>query len=448
MKQENVLPQRRSQMNDTTAHNTIPFPGVRYDAEKIGSIEAVVAPPYDVISPEQRVLLCSQHACNVANLTLGQEKQDDTDSENRYTRAGKLLSQWQREGALRQDDSPAYYVYDQEFGINGTTYTRRAFFAAVRLEPFGRRILPHEETMPGPRADRLRLIKACPANLSPIFGLYPDAGREIAALLDEGIGTPEVSFVDTTGIRQTLWRLDDPGINARISELMADKPIYIADGHHRYETALLYRDLADQAEGGLAPNDPRNFVMIASVALSDPGLVVLPAHRVIGGIEGFDVAAMLDRLAARFNIAAVDAAAPVPAMLEGMKGRKHTFGIYSGGKAWTISLKNEAMADENPVERSQAWKRLDVSVLVGLILDDTLGFTHEDLSDPRRVAYVKDDAAAAELVDSNQYQFACYLNPTGLHELETIAQGGERMPPKSTYFYPKLLTGLVMRKLR
>jgi len=445
--QQTTTPHTRSDDIDETS-NTIPFPGVRYNCEKLGRIEAVVAPPYDVISPEQRRRLCSQHPCNVANLTLGQDKPGDNDADNRYIRAGNLFRAWLNDSVLRQDDTPAYYVYDQEFSLDNRTYTRRAFFSAVRLEPFGGRILPHEETMPGPRADRLRLIQACPANLSPVFGLYPDPDREVAALLAGALGDPEVSFVDPAGIRQTLWRVDDPQVTARVSQLMADRPIYIADGHHRYETALMYRDLADAAEGGLAPDDPRNFVMIACVALSDPGLVVLPAHRVIGGIDGFNVDAMLGRMAERFNVAPVEADGPaVPALLHRMQGKKHTFGIYSGGRAWVLTLKSEKIADENPAPRSTAWKRLDVSVLVWLILEDGLGFTHEDLSNPERVAYVKDASAAAELVDTGKYQFVCYLNATALHELEEVAQGGERMPPKSTYFYPKLLTGLVMRKL-
>ena len=231
---------------------------------------------------------------------------------------------------------------------------------------------------------------------------------------------------------------------------MEDKRIYIADGHHRYETALMYRDHAAEAEGGLQPLDPRNYVMIASVALSDPGLVVLPAHRVIDRIPNFNFHNLIKKLSANFNVRHIEADndSLVPALLREMKGKHHTFGLYAAGEARLLTLKDEAMAEANPVPRSSAWKQLDVSLLVWLILEQGLDFTHEDLSDPERVKYVKDDTEAARLVDGGRYQMVCYLNSTRLDQLEEVAQAGERMPPKSTYFYPKLLTGLVMRKLR
>lgn len=430
--------------------NVMPFKGIRYNTDKLGGIDKLIAPPYDVISPAQRDEFCAKHPHNVVCLTLGHDKEGDNEQTNRYTRAGRMFSQWEEDGALEEDPRPAVYVYDQEYALAGRTLRRRAFLAAVKLEPFGGRVLPHEETMPGPMADRLRLINACPVNLSPIFGLYPDPEQQVASLLDTDRCEPELSFVDYAGIRQTLWKVEVPHVLEQLSRAMQDKRIYIADGHHRYETALEYRDRAADAEGGLEPADPRNYVMIACVALSDPGLVVLPAHRVIGGMPGFDFDRLIERLSATFDVQPVEHSGDsvVQELLGRMDGRVHTFGLYAGGKARMLTLRDEATAHANPAPRSRAWKQLDVSLLVWLILEQGLGFTHEDLSYPERVKYMKDDAEAARLVDGGAYQMVCYLNSTRLDQLEEVARGGERMPPKSTYFYPKLLTGLVMRKLR
>ena len=431
--------------------NFMPFKGIRYNAASIGDVARVVAPPYDVISPYQRDEFCASHPNNVVHLELGKDQPGDDDRDNRYTRAGKVFFQWAAAGALAEDAAPAFYIYDQEFALGAKTLTRRAFFAALRLEPFGNRVLPHEETMPGPRADRLRLITACPVNLSPIFGLYRDPGDAVARLLAAALpAQPDFSFTDFAGVRQTLWKVQRPPLLNQLSELMETKRIYIADGHHRYETALKYRDIATEAQGKLDPADPRNFVMTACVSIADPGLVVLPAHRVIGGVPGFDARKLLAGLAAHFTVKAIPApkrGSAVDALLAKMDGNEHTFGLYSGGKAWMLSLKDPAQADANPAPRGPAWRRLDVSLLVWLILEQGLGLTHDDLANPERVKYVKDPAEAAQHADSGQYQLVCYLNPTRVEQLEAVAQAGDRMPPKSTYFYPKLLTGLVMRRL-
>ena len=429
----------------------MPFKGIRYNTAIVGDIARVVAPPYDVISPEQRDQLSAKHPCNIVHLELGKDQPGDTGRENRYTRAGTAFFKWAGDRCLTEDTAPAFYVYDQQFRLGLRTFTRRAFFAAVRLEPFGSRVLPHEETMPGPRADRLRLITACPVNLSPIFGLYRDPDNSVPELLASALPpAPEFSFEDFDGIKQALWKIDDPQAQARLSELMETKRIYIADGHHRYETALRYRDLAVEAQGKLDSADARNFVMIACVSIADPGLVILPAHRVIGGIAGFEMGRLLEKLAPYFDVAPVNARGRggiVDTLLGTMAGKQHAFGLYSGGTAHSITLRDEADADANPALHTQAWKRLDVSMLVWLILEHGLGLKHDDLSNPEHVTYVKDAADAAALVDAGQYQVACYLNPTRVDQLEEVAQAGERMPPKSTYFYPKLLTGLVMRRL-
>jgi len=417
----------------------VPFQGIRYNLERIGDIAGVIAPPYDVIQPAQRQQLYSTDPHNIVHLDLGKDLPDDDETNNRYVRAGVAYQQWRRESVLVKDSRPAFYVYDQHFKIDGTSFTRRALFAAMRLEPFGRRVLPHEETMTGPREDRLNLLKACPVNLSPILGLYPDADSSAVGVIAAASATlePLISFDDATGCSHTFWKIDEPDAVMAISQQLNERTVYIADGHHRYETALAY--------AGIDSLPAAQYIMTACVSMSDPGLVVLPTHRVVGGIDNFDFDSILHKLAEYFAITALDS----PAVLQqAMHDRRHAIGLYAQDNARLLVLKDAKLADANPAQHSTAWKRLDVSILGWLVLQEALGFSNDDISNPERVAYLKDYSEAVKLVDAGERRMACFLNATRVEELETIAQGCERMPPKSTYFYPKLLNGLVMRELR
>jgi len=415
-----------------------PLQGVRYNLDRIGDIADVIAPPYDVIQPAQREQLYSASPHNIVHLDLGRDLPGDSETNNRYTRAGAMFQRWRNEEVLVKDDQPAFYVYDQRYEIEGRSFTRRALFAAMRLEPYGRRVLPHEETMSSPREDRLKLLKACPVNLSPIFGLYPDTDASVAGAIAGAIpAEPLTSFADATGAGHTLWKIDEPDAVKAISHLLDERTVYIADGHHRYETGLAYSKINKSLAA--------RYIMTACVSMSDSGLVVLPTHRVVGGIDSFDIDSILRRLSEYFTIMAFDSPA---ALLQAMHGKQHALGLYARNNARLLVLKDAKLADTNPAPHSTAWKRLDISILGWLVFDDALGFTNGDLSNPARVAYVKDYGEAVKLVDSGERQMACFLNATRMDELEAVAQAGERMPPKSTYFYPKLPNGLVMRELK
>ena len=281
-----------------------PFRGVRYDMALVGALSDVVAPPYDVIDSALQDKLYAASPFNVIRLELNRPEPDDAPGADRYSRAAKFLKEWRRDGVLRADNEPALYLHDQTFTIEGKTFTRSGFLARVRLEPFGQgRIYPHEQTLSGPKADRLSLYKATGFNLSPVFGLYPDENTEVIRALEAGVRdrTP-LEATDHLGVIHRLWPVTNGTAQTAVSGLMADKSIFIADGHHRYETGLKYRDdLA--ASGELAgDDDPANFVMMQLVGMSDPGLLILPTHRLVTGFAGLTSETLAKALAPEFDI--------------------------------------------------------------------------------------------------------------------------------------------------
>jgi len=262
------------------------FRGLRYDLGRVGSLSDVIAPPYDVIDRALQGELYEKHPANVVRLILNRDEEGDNEQNNRYTRAARFLKDWQREGVLQTEPDPAVYVYHQQFDVDGQTFTRRGFMCRVRLERFGEgKIFPHEETHSGPKADRLKLLTACRANLSQIFGLYPDPENEAQNLLEAAIaGATPLEATDHLGVVHRVWPVRDVKVVSELEGVMGPKPAYIADGHHRYETACNYRDqLAAKHGGELPPDHPANFVLMMCVGMSDPGMIVLPTHRLFRG---------------------------------------------------------------------------------------------------------------------------------------------------------------------
>ena len=273
------------------------FRGLRYDLGHVGELSDVIAPPYDVISPELQDQLYKRHPANVIRLILNRQEAGDDDQNNRYTRAAKFLKNWRSEGALQKESDPALYVYHQIFRYGGRELTRRGFMGSVRLERFGEgKIYPHEETHAAAKADRLLLTRACKANLSQIFGLYPDEQNEAQEILEQAIleKTP-LEAVDHLGVLHRMWPLTDNRVIADVAAVMDPKPMYIADGHHRYETACNYRD--ELASGGpLSTNHPANFVLSMFVSMSDPGMVIMPTHRLFRGLPAISSGELNRRL--------------------------------------------------------------------------------------------------------------------------------------------------------
>jgi len=427
-----------------------PFRGVRYDLAHVGEQSDVSAPPYDVIGPELQDHLYKASPYNIIRLELNKETPDDSAESNRYTRAAKYLRDWLREGVLAEDPHPSFYVYHQTFDVDGKTYTRKGFLARVRLEPFGEgQIYPHEQTLSGPKADRLALFNATRFNLSPVFGLYPDMNEEVLRAAEAGIRdrTP-LEATDHLGVVNRLWPVVDQATHTLVQGLMAAKPIFIADGHHRYETGVNYRDgLAAKGEL-VGPDDPANFTMMMLVGMSDPGLLILPTHRLVSGLPGVTSDELARHLSTDF---AIEVVGDGPAAARGawenieMSGDQDIlgFGTVADGKWITARLRSDARMDELAPDHSAEWRSLGVSILHELVLKALLG----SIGTPT-CTYVHLLDEVIDGVTHRGCDLACLVPPAGMEHVESIASNLEKMPPKSTYFYPKLLSGLVLNPIR
>ncbi len=426
-----------------------PFHGVRFDVARVGALSDVVAPPYDVIDPALQDRLYQASPYNVIRLELNREEPGDTEAQGRYTRAARILKDWLRQGVLREEDHVALYVYEQTFQVEGQTHTRRGFLARVRLEPFGQgKIYPHEQTLSGPKADRLALYHATGFNLSPIFGLYPDADGEVVRAIEAGVRdrTPMVA-TDHLGVENRLWIVDDPRTHTAIRGLMAGKPVFIADGHHRYETGLKYRDERKQSGASSGDDDPSNFCLMMLVGMSDPGLLILPTHRLVSGFPGLTAEALTARLQPEFEVTMTGEAeagcrAAWDAIEQGGEQDLLGFGTVADGRWLVARLRSDVAMDRLAPEHSPDWRSLGVSILHVLVLDALL----KPMGTPS-CRYVHLLREVLDDVGARGCDLACLVPPARMEHVEAIASGLETMPPKSTYFYPKLLTGLVLNPI-
>jgi uncharacterized protein (DUF1015 family) len=351
---------------------------------------------------------------------------------------------------LREEDHPALYVYHQTFEVEGKTYTRKGFLARVRLEPFGRgKIFPHEQTLSGPKADRLALFEATRSNLSPIFGLYPDEQNDVLRAAEAGIRdrTP-LEATDHLGVLNHLWPVYDAEAHTAVQGLIGQRPIFIADGHHRYETGLKFRDDAAAAGALSGPDDPANFCMMMLVGMSDPGLLILPTHRLVNGFAGLTSEGLTARLAPEFAVTPAgegDAGARAAWETVEAEGAQDVlaFGTVADNRWVTARLRSDARMDRLAPEHSPEWRALGVSILHELVLKALLGPVGNPVC---RYVHLLDEV----LTDVNRHgcDLACLVPPAGMEHVESIASNLEKMPPKSTYFYPKLLSGLVINPLR
>ncbi|MCH8921648.1 MAG: DUF1015 domain-containing protein [Planctomycetes bacterium] len=445
--------------------------GLRYDLGHVGSLSDVIAPPYDVIDEQLQDELYKQHAANVVRLILNREEPGDDDSSNRYTRAAKFLKNWRREGVLVPEADPSVYVYHQLFQAGGEEFTRRGFLCGVRLVPFGEgNIYPHEETHGAVKADRLRSISACKANLSPLFAVYPDDEAEAQQLLEATIvGKIPVEATDHLDVVHRIWPVSDLEVISRLSAAMGPKPMYMADGHHRYETACSYRDLlAEQAGGALAAGHPANYTLMMCVGMSDPGMIVLPTHRLFRGLRAMSSSQLAARLGDFFTCRVTgegsDLAEIVWEQIES-EDRQELIGLYTGAdERWTLAeitgAGREKMAEIGP-ERSNDWRGLGVAILHRLIVDELLVEKIDDgeLPPPKYVRKIDELVQALDEGDTagrdstgqsgtgEPFNLAAIVMPATLQHIRRISHHNERMPAKSTYFYPKLLSGLVINPL-
>lgn len=427
------------------------FRAIRYNLGRVGSLSDVTAPPYDVIDPALQDALYKRHPANVVRLILNRQEPGDDEQNNRYLRAARFFRNWQNEGLLATDPVAALYVYHQHFTYERREWVRRGFMARCRLERFGEgQIFPHEETLAAPKQDRLLLTRACKANLSQVFGLYPDPGCQTQDLLDAAIaGRPPVEAIDHLGVVHRMWAVTDVETISAVTARLGPQPVFIADGHHRYETACAYRDeLA--AAGPLPPNHPAHYVLMMLVCMDDPGLVVLPTHRLFSGLAPLDSRQLAARLGDAFTTRiAGEGADLAPTVWEEIELEAHqgTLAFFTlADERWTLARITEAgrarmaavAADHSP-----AWRDLGVALLHRLVIDTLLEAPEHPT--PKYVHRVEEVVDALETGDFN---LACLVMPATIEHIRTISQGGERLPAKSTYFYPKLLSGLVFNPLQ
>lgn len=421
-----------------------PFRGLRYDPSRAG-LALTLAPPYDVISPEQQRALYDRSPYNVVRIEYGEQQVTDTAADNRYTRAANDIASWTRDGVLVRERFPAMYAYRQEFTWDGQTHVRQHIFAAVRLEPWDRGIIkPHEHTLSGPKADRLDLLRATGTQISPVYCLYR---RKRGVLNMPPFGGRALYDVEADGQRHTLMAITDDDTAWAISAHLQACDVYIADGHHRYETALRYRDECRAAAATWSGDEPANFVLMALTDASDPGLLVLPTHRLVHRQQADAFYAITGWFNAEdLGEIDIDAAATYASRLAAAAGSTAFIAVgLHPGRAHLLTLRDRrGLEHVLPSGQPLAWKRLDVSVLQYGILQEVFGITDDALAAGDDVTYTQDARAAIAAVTSGSAACAFLLNATPVDQVLAVADAGGRMPQKSTYFYPKLPTGLVM----
>lgn len=433
----------------------IPFRGLRYNADKFKDLDAVTAPPYDIISPAQQQELYNKDEYNVIRLDYGMDFVSDDKENNRYTRSAAYLDKWIADQNLIFEDKPAFYIYEQIFslGSEDPSHSLKGIIGLVQLEEFSKKVvLPHEETITSAKEDRLRLMQATAANLSQVYSLYMDEDKEISDLIEAwSDGAPDISFVSHENITQNLWVITDETVNARLSQLFEDKQIFIADGHHRYETALNYRRARHEEDGTPEGSMSYDYVMMMLVSMSNGGLFVFPTHRMVRGLESFDEVLFVGFLTEEFTVSKIyftegDYASIIMDRLANTVDET-LFGLYTGKNYYyLLKLKSTQPVDAAIQGKSDAYKHLDVTVLHTLILEKYLGIDQENMRSQKNLVYTRDAHEAVEAVKSGEFDCAFLINPPKVSEIKEIAQVNEKMPQKSTYFWPKLVTGIVMNK--
>lgn len=419
----------------------VPFRGILYNKEKVKNLSKVISPPYDIVCPDEQRRLSARSAYNVIHLDL------NTDTK-KYERAAEHFRVWQEKGILVRDEEPLLYVYSQEFLVGKEKRTRTGFFALSMLEKIGTdgSIHPHEFTLAKPKEDRLQLMRACKANFSPIFFLYEDKRAAIGTILKGTMRrAPAIDVNDDKKVRHCLWKLADPRAVAKITEFMKHKQVYIADGHHRYEAAQRYsKEFHEQhpEQKGIQPCD---FVLAMFVAKEDKGLVVFPTHRVLR-VPQFSWEQTKAKLTQFFAIEQIKTLKELLNLMV-IQEKAVVFGMYVDRKFFMLRFRKFRNIEELIREkRALEWKRLDVTILHKVVIEDILRFSEESIKNEEGFRYTRDEQEAKKLVDTGKYDVAFFLNPTKVQQIIDVANAGERMPQKSTYFYPKLINGLVINK--
>jgi uncharacterized protein (DUF1015 family) len=430
-----------------------PFRGIHFDSARTGDLSKVISPPYDVISPEEQKTLHDRHPRNIVWIDFGMAKEGDGPSENKYTRAAAHYRQWLAEGTLVQDAAPAFYYYEQEFTIPGMgSFVRKGFLGALRLSAFGEgEVLPHERTLSKPKEDRLALMRVTDAHMSPIFGLFSDPENEVLTSLRRGMASsPDFQATDDLGIRHRVWKVEDPAVQKEAARKMADKKVFIADGHHRYETALAFRDEM-RKKHGVRENAAWEHTLMFLCNMDDPGIVILPTHRGVHSLPAFSEEEFAAKVRSKLPVE-TRSGTPEDAIraLEaaGKKGKAIAWSA-GGGRFHLITFPDLArFCGESLTKFPPELRPLDVVLLHGFLLEQVLGISTEAVTAGKNVKYYKDPAKAVSDLNAGAIQAAFFLNPVTVREFREVSLSGHVLPQKTTFFYPKILTGLLIFSAR
>lgn len=424
-----------------------PFHGYRYNKDKVDDLNKVVSQPYDKIDCVSQENYYKSSDYNIVRLILGKGKP----GKNKYEAAAEDLNNWIENEFLIQDENPSFYAYCQQYEINGEKRIRKGFVGMGRL--VGEEgVKAHENTMEGPKADRLKLMRATETNFGHIFMLYSDKEQKIIKLIDEEINDkdPLIKVNDEDGNLHIVWQITDKSTIKLIKEEMKDKVLYIADGHHRYQTAVNYRN--ESREKGWESIGAEGFDnrLMTFVNIDDPGMSILATHRLVYGLADFNIDKFLSKAAEDFEINEYETVNSLYKKLDDDKDKQHTIGFKSGdnNKYWSLTLKDKGIMNTLLPDKSDVWRNLDVVILHKAILERYLDIDEEALAEKKFTDYIRYREKALDMLEnSDKYQAAFLLNPTPIEDVQKVANEGERMPQKSTDFYPKLLTGLVLNKL-
>ena len=438
----------------------IPFKGILYNTEKINDLKYVTAPPYDVISEQEQSDFYDLHPENIIRLILGKMSKNDTSKDNRHTRAAADYKKWTENKVLVQDKLPAFYFTAVELTLNNKTVTRFGLIALIALEPFDKGIvLPHEKTFSKVKSERLELMKACHANFSSIFSLYSDSNNNILNSLKDAAfkNNPDMDFIDTKGLKQKLWRITDSSVHTHISKAMEGKSIFIADGHHRYETALAYRNWLSANDPDFTADHPANYIMMYLCSMEDPGLIILPAHRMLTGIANTELDGFIQKASGFFDIKTIpfkdnERKKADNEFILSLKSdeSKNIIGVCMKDRSeyYILTLRSDVMDKMFADELPESLRRLDVIVLTRLIFIEILGFDQKRLDNEKLITYSSNEMEAVDAATSGKCDLAFILNATKIQQVQKIAKDGLTMPRKSTYFYPKVITGQVLNSLK
>jgi len=431
-----------------------PFKGFRFDPKVVGDVGNCIAPPFDVIGPVEQQRLYEKSEYNIARINKGKTSPSDNEQNNQYTRAAEYLAHWIKSGALAQDAKEAIYAYVQDFQLAKDSYRRLSFIALTKLEKLGEKVRPHEEVFEKPMVDRLYLKRATAARFGLVFMLYEDKQKIAEKIIEKAVAQKPLADFTFENVRQRLFAINDQAEIDAIVKMMSDKSCIIADGHHRYTTGLAYSKESS--------NPAAKYQMLSFSNICQDGLKLLATHRLVGNLENFKLERFITDLKENFEVTELSFSSTdgkagaeqrmIAKMQTEYNNNRNAFGIYGGGNAfYSAVLKNKRAMDSVAPDKSSAWKSLDVAILHKLVLEKLLDIGEEKLTKNGIVEFVKDVPDAIDdsirLVDSGQKQVLFLLNPVRMQQLQMVTAAGERMPHKSTYFYPKMCTGLVIQKI-